>query len=53
MERGSPFRQARGVSLIEVLVAVGLLSLILTLLVQILLPGLRIWKHARAVADIE
>lgn len=31
----------------------GLLALIMTLLIQVLLPGLRIWKHARAVADIE
>ena len=44
---------ARGVSLIELLVAVGLLALIMTLLVQALLPGLSLWKHARAVADIE
>lgn len=46
-------KHGRGVSLIEVLVALGLLSLIMTLLVQILLPGLQAWKHARAVADIE
>lgn len=44
---------ARGVSLIELLVAIGLLALIMTLLVQALLPGLSLWKHARAVADIE
>jgi hypothetical protein len=38
---------------VELLVAIGLLSLILVLLVQVLLPGLRVWKHARAVADME
>lgn len=42
-----------GVSLVELLVALGLLALILTILVQVMLPGLRIWKHARALSDIE
>ena len=42
-----------GVTLIELLVAMGLLSLIMVLLFQVLIPGLQIWKHARAVADIE
>jgi hypothetical protein len=40
-------------TLVELLVAMGLLALIIVLLVQVLVPGLRIWKHARAVADIE
>lgn len=42
-----------GVTLVELLVAMGLLALIMVLLIQIMIPGLRIWKHARAVADIE
>jgi type II secretory pathway pseudopilin PulG len=42
-----------GVTLIELLVTMGLLSLIMVLLFQVLIPGLQIWKHARAVADIE
>lgn len=53
MKKRSRSYSDSGVTLIEILVAMGLLALILTLLVQVLLPGLRIWKHARALADIE
>ncbi len=43
----------QGISLIEIMVAMGLLSLIMLLLVQTLLPGLKIWNRARVVADLE
>ncbi len=46
-------RSVRGMSLVEVLVALGLFALIMVLLSQIFLPGMRIWKRARAIADIE
>lgn len=46
-------KRASGVTLIELLVALGLLSLILTLLVQLLLPGFSLWKQARGLADLE
>lgn len=42
-----------GISLMEIIVAMSLLSLIMLLLVQTLLPGLKIWNRARAVADLE
>ena len=44
---------SRGLSLIEVLVAMGLLSLIMVLLIQVLIPGFKIWNRARAIADME
>lgn len=42
-----------GISLVEILVTMGLLSLIMLLLVQIMIPGFRIWNRARVVADLE
>lgn len=43
----------RGFSLLETLIAVAVGAVLLTLLTQILIPGFRIWKQTRAVADIE
>ncbi|MFA5503872.1 MAG: type II secretion system protein [Vulcanimicrobiota bacterium] len=42
-----------GLTLIEVLVALGLAGVVLTLLVQILVPGLQIWRHTQAVSELE
>lgn len=43
----------RGLSLVEVLVAAALLGLILLLLFQVLIPGLKLWRHTRAIAELE
>ena len=43
----------RGVTLVELLVAVALLGLVFTLFVSVLVPGLRIWTRSRQVADLE
>lgn len=43
----------RGLSLVELLVGLGLFALIMVLLSQVFLPGMRIWKRGRAIADIE
>lgn len=47
--RASP----RGLTLVEVLIAAGLAGLLLTILVQLLVPGLRIWRHTQAMSEIE
>ena len=46
-------RRTGGLSLIEVLVVMALLSLVFTLFTQVLVPGLRLWTRTRAVADLE
>lgn len=43
----------RGLTLIEVLVAAALSGILLTLLVQILIPGLQIWRQTQAVSELE
>ncbi len=44
---------SRGISLVELLVAMALLAVVFTLFVSILIPGLRIWTRSREVADLE
>lgn len=46
-------RRARGLSLIEVLIAMALAGIVLTLLVQIMIPGLQIWRYTQAMSVIE
>ena len=41
------------ITLIEILIAVALSGVLLTILVQILIPGLQIWRQTSAVSEIE
>ena len=43
----------RGLTLIEILIAVALSGILLTILVKILIPGLQIWRQTEAVSEIE
>ena len=45
--------KAYGLSLLEVLIAVGLIGVLLSVIAQVLLPGFQIWKQTRARAEVE
>jgi prepilin-type N-terminal cleavage/methylation domain-containing protein len=46
-------RTRSGITLIEILIAVALSGILLTILVKILIPGLQIWRQTEAVSEIE
>lgn len=45
--------KVRGLSLLEVLIAIGLIGVLLSVIAQVLLPGFQIWKKTRARAEVE